>query len=147
MAYCRWLAEKTGKPYRLPGEAEWEKAARGADDGRIYPWGNSWDAGWCNASEGGKGGTTPVGAYPQGASPYGLLDMAGNVYEWTLSLYRRYPYRWGDGREDPYADGSRVLRGGCWDKGRRSARVSSRIRSRPGHWSYTAGFRVVVAPV
>jgi formylglycine-generating enzyme required for sulfatase activity len=67
VAYCRWLAEVTGKSYRLPTEAEWEKAARGPD-GRIYPWGSQWDKNRCNTSEGGKGETTPVGAYPDGAS-------------------------------------------------------------------------------
>jgi formylglycine-generating enzyme required for sulfatase activity len=76
MAYSNWLAQATGKPYRLPSEAEWEKGARGSD-GRIYPWGNQWDVDRCNTGEGGKGDTTPVGAYPEGASPYGLLDMAG----------------------------------------------------------------------
>jgi formylglycine-generating enzyme required for sulfatase activity len=115
VAYCNWLAEVTGKPYRLPSEAEWEKGARGSD-GHIWPWGDQWDAKRCNALESGKGGTTPVGAYPQGASPYGLLDMAGNVWEWTLSLHKGYPYRADDGREDLGAgdDVFRVPRGGSW---------------------------------
>ncbi len=123
VAYCRWLAEVTGKPYRLPSEAEWEKGARGSD-GRIYPWGNRWDAQRCNSGEGGPGDTTPVGAYPQGASPYGLLDLAGNVWEWTRSLWGRevsrpafgYPYDAEDGREDPGAGDEvlRVLRGGAF---------------------------------
>jgi len=146
MAYCKWLAEATGKPYRLPTETEWEKAARGTD-GRIYPWGNEWDSKRCNTKEGGKRGTTPVGAYPQGASPYGLLDMAGNVFEWTLSLYRPYPYQSDDGREDPHAVGDRVLRGGSWLGSRRLARVSYRSFSGPDVFGNDAGFRVVVAPV
>ena len=87
IAYCRWLAEMTGKSYRLPSEAEWEKGARGSD-GRIYPWGNRWDASRCNTYPGGPGDTTPVGTYPQGASPYGLLDMAGNVWDWCSTLIR-----------------------------------------------------------
>jgi len=103
VAYCNWLAEVTGKPYRLPSEAEWEKGARGTD-GRIYPWGNRWDAKRCNTGESGKEGTTPVGAYPEGASPYGLLDMAGNVWEWTRSVYKSYPYDPDDGREDLQAE-------------------------------------------
>ena len=121
VAYCRWLAEASGKPYRLPSEAEWEKGARGAD-GRIWPWGNQWDPKRCNSKEGGKGGATPVGAYPQGASLYGCLDMAGNVWEWTSSLWGKdwespdfkYPYDAADGREDPEAKGRRVLRGGAF---------------------------------
>jgi formylglycine-generating enzyme required for sulfatase activity len=142
--YCKWLAEATGKPYRLPSEAEWEKGARGTD-GRIYPWGNKWDTKRCNNSEGFKGSTTQVGAYPQGASPYGLLDMVGNVWEWTLSLYRPYPYQSDDGREDPHAGDNRVLRGGSWYGLQRYARVSSRIYYRPGSFNDHAGFRVCVA--
>jgi len=117
VAYCNWLSSVTGKPYRLPSETEWEKGARGTD-GRIYPWGNQWDAERCHTVESGKGDTTPVGAYPQGASPYGLLDMAGNVWEWTRSLWGedweepsfKYPYDPDDGREDLEAPGT-VLRG------------------------------------
>jgi formylglycine-generating enzyme required for sulfatase activity len=146
VAYCQWLAESTGKHYRLPSEAEWEKAARGTD-GRIYPWGNDWDVGRCNIREGGKGDTTSVGSYPQGASPYGLLDMAGNVWEWTLSLHRPYPYRSDDGREDPHAEDNRVLRGGSWLDYRRFARVSTRGTNVPDNFSFNVGFRVVVAPV
>jgi formylglycine-generating enzyme required for sulfatase activity len=114
VAYCKWLAEVAGKPYRLPSEAEWEKAARGTD-GRIYPWGDEWDAKRCNTWEGGQGGTTRVGKYsPLGDSFYDCVDMAGNVWEWTRSLSREYPYNPKDGREDPAAVGSRVLRGGSW---------------------------------
>jgi formylglycine-generating enzyme required for sulfatase activity len=146
MAYCEWLAEVTGKPYRLPSEAEWEKAARGTD-GRKYPWGNKWDTKRCNVSQDFKGGTTRVGACRQGASFYGLLDMAGNVWEWTLSLYRPYPYQSDDGREDPHAGDNRVLRGGSWYGPQRYARVSSRIYYRPGSFNDHAGFRLVVAAV
>jgi formylglycine-generating enzyme required for sulfatase activity len=152
VAYCRWLAEVTGRPYGLPSEAEWEKGARGSD-GRIWPWGNQWDAERCNCEEGGKGDTTPVGAYPQGASPYGLLDMAGNVWEWTRSLWGedeinpsfKYPYDPADGREDLDAPGTvlRVLRGGSWDLSLRHARCVVRSWSYPD-LSYSAlGFRLV----
>jgi formylglycine-generating enzyme len=88
VAFCLWLNEATGRTFRLPTEAEWEKAARGTD-GRLYPWGNTApDERLCNF--GNKvGDTPPVGEYPAGASPYGALDMAGNVWEWTTKLIPR----------------------------------------------------------
>jgi formylglycine-generating enzyme required for sulfatase activity len=153
VAYCRWLAQVTGRPYRLPCEAEWEKGARGSD-GRIYPWGNQWDAKRCNSREGGRGDTTtPVGAYPQGASPYGLLDMAGNVWEWTRSLWGedreepsfRYPYHPADGRESLEAPDRvlRVLRGGSCLSRRGHARCVVRVRDSPGTPDSNRGFRLV----
>jgi toxoflavin biosynthesis protein ToxD len=83
--YCQWLSEETGRGYGLPSEAAWGKGARGTD-GRIYPWGNQLDARRCNSLESGMEKTTSVHAYPRGASPYGILYMAGNVWEWTRSL-------------------------------------------------------------
>ena len=155
MAYCNWLSEVTSKPYHLPSEAEWEKGARGGD-GRIYPWGNQWDVLRCNSAEGGERGTTPVGAYPQGASPYGLLDMAGNVWEWTRSLWGedpfrpsfKYPYDPTDDHEDLDAPGVvlRILRGGAFYCSRRSVRCASRDRHFTRDRSGLIGFRVVVAP-
>jgi formylglycine-generating enzyme required for sulfatase activity len=142
VAYCRWLSEVTGRPYRLPSEAEWEKGARGTD-GRIWPWGNQWDAKRCNTGESDKGDTTPVGAYPQGASPYGLLDMAGNVCEWTRSFYRSYPYDPDDGREDLEAVGARVLRGGSWHLDRDVARCVGRGWHDPDYSDDFIGFRLV----
>jgi len=150
VAYCKWLSEVTGKPYRLPSEPEWEKAARGTD-GRIYPWGNrwEWDKERCNTREGANGGTTPVGAYPNGASPYGCLDMAGNVWERTLSIYKDYPYDPTDGRENLEASdkGLRVLRGGSWVDPRSSARCAFRYRVYPVFRLFNFGFRVVVSPI
>jgi formylglycine-generating enzyme required for sulfatase activity len=150
VAYCNWLAEVTGRPYRLPSEAEWEKGARGTD-GRIWPWGNRWDVERCNSAEGGKGGTTPVGAYPEGASPYGLLDMAGNVWEWTRSLWGedwkepsfKYPYDSDDGRENLEAEGRRVLRGGSWGFIQDSARCVERYWLNPYSSYFDIGFRLV----
>jgi formylglycine-generating enzyme required for sulfatase activity len=95
-------------------------------------------------------GTTPVGVYsPGGDSPYGVTDMAGNVWEWTSSLYRPYPYRPDDGREDPEAPGTRVLRGGSWYHVARDARCSCRYLNDPDTFNDRLGFRCVVrvAPV
>ena len=88
-----------------------------------------------------------VGSFPDGASPYGCLDLAGNVWEWTLSLFKEYPYRPEDGREDLQADGNRALRGGSWDSDQRIARVSYRYSPHPDYFNYYVGFRLVVAPV
>jgi len=153
VAYCRWLAGATGRPYRLPSEAEWEKGARGTA-GRIYPWGDQWDAACCNARPGGEHRPTPVGAYAGGASPYGLLDMAGNVWEWTRSRWGegwrkpdfRYLYQPSDGREDPSA-GNHVLvvvRGGAFDNLPPLQRCAARGRMYPLLASKYVGFRVSV---
>jgi formylglycine-generating enzyme required for sulfatase activity len=153
VAYCRWLAEASQKPFRLPTEAEWEKAARGTN-GRAYPWGNRWEEGRCNTVEAELNGITAVDAYPRGASPYGLLDMAGNVWEWTASLwgsdwYRAdygYPYDASDGREDPKAgdDICRVLRGGSFAYAGAFARCAYRYKHFPQNSSDGIGFRVAV---
>jgi formylglycine-generating enzyme required for sulfatase activity len=154
-AYCHWLSEVTGRGYGLPGEAEWEKGARGTD-GRIYPWGNRWDATRCNSDESGQSKTTSVHAYPQGASPYGVLDMAGNVWEWTHSLWGRdwgrpdyrYPYKATDGRENLGAGQEvlRILRGGAFVYGRRGVRCACRGGHSPSDRYWNLGFRVVVRP-
>jgi formylglycine-generating enzyme required for sulfatase activity len=162
MAYCHWLndlarGELKNLTVRLPTEAEWEKAARGrlspaASEGdragaREWPWGNEFDKDKCNCHESGLGRTTPVGAYsPQGDSPYGAADMAGNVWEWCHSLYEPYPYQVNDGRESESDSDCRVVRGGGYTDVRASMRCVSRDRIDP-HLSYGGlGFRVVIAP-
>jgi formylglycine-generating enzyme required for sulfatase activity len=126
LAFAQWHG------FSLPSEAEWEKAARGTG-GRIYPWGNEWRKGHANTSDH-FGSTTPIGKFsPQGDSPYGCVDMAGNVWEWTRSLSFAYPYDPADGREDLEASSSRplrVLRGGSFIGSSRLARCASRRKER-----------------
>jgi formylglycine-generating enzyme required for sulfatase activity len=153
LAYCRWLDDvmraelPPGLVLRLPSEAEWEKAARG-NDGRIYPWGNQFNQNKCNMREGRKGGTTPVGLYsPRGDSPYGCADMSGNVWEWTHSLWKAYPYKAGDGREIEKASGARVLRGGSFSDDDRLVRCSYRDSGAPSGRNGSLGFRLCVSPI
>jgi formylglycine-generating enzyme required for sulfatase activity len=84
MHFCQWLSEKEDRLITLPTNAQWQRAAQG-DDNRLYPWGDDWDGRKCNTASGKIGHTTPVNQYPQGASPYGVMDMVGNVFEWCLT--------------------------------------------------------------
>lgn len=147
-AYCQWLRQVTGRPYRLPSEAEWEKAARGSD-GRLYPWGNEWDDNCCHHSQ---NGTAPVQAYPSGVSPHGCYDMLGNASEWTNTLWGTdpaqpsytYPYQV-DEREAQESPGHRLFRGGTFADSPDRLRCTARSWYAPDHRHRRRGFRVALA--
>ncbi|MBN1934380.1 MAG: SUMF1/EgtB/PvdO family nonheme iron enzyme [Anaerolineae bacterium] len=146
-AYCRWLGERLGYEVCLPTEAEWEKAARGTK-GLIYPWGDKFDANKCNVEENGIGHTTSVRKYsPQGDSPYGCANMAGNVWEWVLSEYREYPYGDDYGRNDHSDASSRIVRGGSFILDARYARTAYRDKISPDDRDYDNGFRLITHTV
>jgi formylglycine-generating enzyme required for sulfatase activity len=148
VAYAAWLARVTGAPWRLPTEAEWEKAARwdaAAGRARLYPWGDAFDQARCNTYGSGKRRTTPVGSYPNGASPCGAEDMAGNVWEWTSGLFAPYPYRADDGKERADSADDRVSRGGSWDFDPSRARAAARYPVAPDYGADEIGFRLACA--
>jgi len=152
LAYCGWLSQQANRAYRLPSEAEWEKAARGAD-GQRYPWGNEWQDGCCNQA---GQDTSPVTAFPQGCSPFGCCDLVGNVQQWTSTLWGSqlqnssfpYPYQANDGREDLTAKHLhrvyRLYRGGSFRDERSQLRCSTRGHSDPDSKIRWRGFRIVL---
>ena len=129
-AYAAWLRERTGDDWRLPTENQWEKAARGRD-GRLFPWGDTWDPTKLNSHDAGPFDTLPVGSFPEGASPFGLLDPAGQVFEWMADSYRDQ-------------EGRFTVKGGSWDdKGCGVCRPASR-HGRPVDIKHIlVGFRLV----
>lgn len=128
MAYAAWLSGMTDRAWRLPSELEWEKAARGAE-GWHFPWGDAWDPARLNSHDLGLFDTLPVGRFPDGASPYGLLDPAGQVFEWTATAA-------GSGRF--------VVKGGSWDdKGCGVCRPAARHSRRADLKHILIGFRLV----
>lgn len=168
LAFCKWLEEQyqhadenapisltSGLGIYMPSEAEWEKAARG-ESPIIWPWGNNWQDGLANTNEAGLQGTSAVGSFPESKSPYGVHDLAGNVWEWTTTRWSlnsvnwpdyAFPYNPNDGREDLTGAYWRVVKGGSWFYDQSYARCASRSRNTSASYAFhdLIGFRIVIS--
>jgi formylglycine-generating enzyme required for sulfatase activity/thioredoxin reductase len=168
LAFCKWLEEQyqhadenapifltSDLGIYMPSEAEWEKAARG-ESPIIWPWGNDWQDGLANTNEAGLQGTSAVGSFPESKSPYGVHDLAGNVWEWTTTRWSlnsvnwpdyTFPYNPNDGREDLTGAYWRVVKGGSWFYDLSYARCASRSRNTSASYAFhdLIGFRVVIS--
>jgi len=135
IAFCDWLSEKTGEKISLPTEQQWQRAAQGDDD-RVYPWGNLWDVSRCNNQDSGNYYTTPVTAYEgKGDSPYGVVDMSGNIWEWCLTAWKTGDNHIGE------TNVSRVLRGGSFRYSADKLRSANRNGNLPDDTYNIGGFR------
>ncbi len=156
VAFCQWLSKRERKSYRLPTEAEWEYAARGGD-GRIFPWG-TWShlghfANFADASttfpwrdpgiDDGFAHTNPVGSFPRGASPFGIEELSGNVFEWCLDTYAPYKAKEVMNPRGPENGRQRVYRGGSWKSRMSSLRTTARAFNEPAYLANDVGFRIV----
>jgi len=159
--FCDWLSTRERRRYRLPSEAEWEYAARGTDN-RLFPWGDALLNGdyanfadlntafpWAEQGiDDGFAETSPVGSYPKGASPFGMEDMAGNVWEWCLDGMTPYPGRERTNPRGPLEGPKRIYRGGSWKSRIGSLRATARSFNAPNYSANDVGFRVLceIAP-
>lgn len=137
LAFCRWLSRRLDQIVGLPFEWEWQLAATGGSDARLYPWGPAWDPRLANTEESTLRRTTAVGMYPAGESPVGALDMSGNVWEWCVNSHDE-PRRTGSGTRSP-----RAVRGGSWHWDRESAYSMLRSMDMPDIRVPDHGFRIV----
>lgn len=135
VAFCFWFSRHAGYPVILPTEQQWQRAAQGVD-GRTYPWGSYFDETRCNTAESNIGQPTSVTRYETGVSPFGVMDMSGNVFEWCISIWGSHT------ATELNVNGMRALRGGCWDAIPLSATVKHRARGMPTVASVHIGFRI-----